>query len=129
MVLATARYAAPRASLIPRRLRAFLSGSTNNPCTAKPNRGSSWHRMICAGHPRRPTGRAGFPPFRGSRSMSPSPKPLTPSATEPATPLEQLQADRAGLTRELAALNTSAARLRETAASTAAVLAEIDELG
>lgn len=54
---------------------------------------------------------------------------LTRSTTEPATALEQLHADRAGLTRELAGLQASSARLRETATSEAAVLAEIEELG
>jgi hypothetical protein len=59
---------------------------------------------------------------------APATKPLT-SATEPATPLERLHRDRAGLAGELAALNTSAARLRETANAEAAVLREIGDLG
>jgi hypothetical protein len=49
--------------------------------------------------------------------------------SEPVTPLEQLLADRAGLTHSLTELNQSAARLRETGAAEAAVLAEIGELG
>ena len=40
-------------------------------------------------------------------------KPPTPS-TEPATPLERLHSERAGLTRELAALNASSARCRHS---------------
>jgi hypothetical protein len=52
-----------------------------------------------------------------------------PSATEPATPLERLHADRAGLASELAGLNASSARLRETGAAEAAVLREIGEMG
>src|SRR5712671_2012522 len=59
---------------------------------------------------------------------APATKPLT-AAAEPATPLEQLHADRAGLASELAGLNTSSARLRETANAEAAVLREIGELG
>ena len=55
-------------------------------------------------------------------------KPLTP-ATEPATALEQLHADRAGLTRELTGLQASSARLRETANAVAAVSAEIGAMG
>ena len=63
--------------------------------------------------------------------MAPTPatKHPAPSATEPATPLKRLHADRAGLTSELAALNASSARLHETAASEAAVLAEIGVMG
>lgn len=60
--------------------------------------------------------------------MASATKPLTVS-TEPATPLEQLRADRAELTDELAALNASSARLRETANAEAAVLAEIGAMG
>jgi hypothetical protein len=48
--------------------------------------------------------------------------------TEPTTALERLLSDRAGLTRELAVLNASSARLKETA-SEAAVLAEIGAMG
>jgi hypothetical protein len=48
--------------------------------------------------------------------------------TEPATPLERLHADRAGLADKLADLNLAAAKLRETSAAEAAVLAEIDAL-
>jgi hypothetical protein len=61
--------------------------------------------------------------------MAPATKSLTPSATEPATPLERLHADRAGLTGELASLNASSARLRETANAGAAVLREIGAMG
>jgi hypothetical protein len=50
-------------------------------------------------------------------------------ATEPATPLERLHADRAGLTSELDALNASSARLSETANAEAAVLREIGAMG
>ena len=53
---------------------------------------------------------------------------LTP-ATEPATALQVLHSERAGLTRELAALNASAARLRETSNAEAAVLQEIEAMG
>jgi hypothetical protein len=53
----------------------------------------------------------------------------TPSATEPATPLERLHADRAGLTSKLAALNASSARLSEAANAEAAVLREIGVMG
>jgi hypothetical protein len=60
---------------------------------------------------------------------APAAKPLTPSAAEPATPLERLHADRAGLTGELAALSASSARLRETANAEAAVLREIGAMG
>lgn len=55
-------------------------------------------------------------------------KPLT-APTEPATPLERLHAERAELTSELAALNASSARLRETANAEAAVLKEIGAMG
>lgn len=58
--------------------------------------------------------------------MAPATK-LTP-ATEPATPLERLHADRAGLTSELAGLNASAASLNQSVASDAAVRAELDAL-
>lgn len=60
--------------------------------------------------------------------MAATAKSLTP-ATEPATPLERLHAERAGLTSELAVLNASSARLQETAASEAAVLREIGAMG
>jgi hypothetical protein len=59
---------------------------------------------------------------------SPATKPLTLSATEPATALETLHRDRAGLADKLADLNRAAAKLRETSAAEAAVLAEIDAL-
>jgi hypothetical protein len=52
-----------------------------------------------------------------------------PNPTEPATPLERLHADRAGLTGDLAAQSAVAARLRETANAEAAVLAEIGAMG
>jgi hypothetical protein len=52
-----------------------------------------------------------------------------PSASEPATSLERLHADRAGLVSELAGLNASSSRLRETANAEAAVLREIGEMG
>jgi hypothetical protein len=52
-----------------------------------------------------------------------------PSATEPATPLARLHADRAGLTGKLAGLQASSARLRETANAEAAVLTEIGAMG
>lgn len=55
-------------------------------------------------------------------------KPLT-LATEPATPLERLHADRAGLAQWLADLNRAAARLKGTEAAEAAVLAEIGAMG
>jgi len=45
------------------------------------------------------------------------------------SPLERLHADRAGLTGELASLQASLARLRETANAEAAVLREIGEMG
>jgi hypothetical protein len=61
--------------------------------------------------------------------MATATKPLTSSVTEPATTLECLHADRAGLAGELAALNASSARLRETANAEAAVLAEIGAMG
>jgi hypothetical protein len=48
---------------------------------------------------------------------------------QPATALEKLHSDRAGLTRELAALTASAAKLRETGAGEAAAQSELDELG
>jgi hypothetical protein len=83
--------------------------------------------LICADRPMAADGRAGFLIHQGS-AMKSAAKPLTP-ANEPATALEQLHAGRAGLAGELAVLNASSGRLRETAASTAAVLAEIDELG
>jgi hypothetical protein len=54
-------------------------------------------------------------------------KPLT--SPEPATALEQLHRDRAGLTSELAVLSASSARLRETANAEAAVLREIGDMG
>ncbi len=57
---------------------------------------------------------------------SPATKPPTPLATEPATVLERLLRDRAGLAHSLAALQASSARLRETGAAEAAVLAEIN---
>jgi hypothetical protein len=60
-------------------------------------------------------------------SPAPATKPLT--ATKPATPLEQLHAERAGLTGKLAGLQTSSARLQETASAEAAVLREIGEMG
>jgi hypothetical protein len=60
--------------------------------------------------------------------MAATAKSLTP-ATEPATPLERLHADRAGLARELAALNASSARLNETTNAEAAVLREIGAMG
>jgi hypothetical protein len=60
--------------------------------------------------------------------LSPATNPLT-APTEPATPLERLHAERAGLTSELAALNASSARLRETANAEAAVLREIGAMG
>jgi hypothetical protein len=47
---------------------------------------------------------------------------------EPTTALETLHRDRAGLASELAALNASAARLRETGAAEAGVLAELAAL-
>jgi DNA repair exonuclease SbcCD ATPase subunit len=56
-------------------------------------------------------------------------KSLPSSTIEPATPLEQLHADRAGLTGELAALNASSARLHQAANAEAALLAEIGALG
>src|SRR3979411_1314872 len=59
---------------------------------------------------------------------APATRTLTSSA-EPATVLEQLHADRAGLTGELAGLQASSARLRETANAEAAVLREIGEMG
>jgi hypothetical protein len=55
-------------------------------------------------------------------------KSLTPAA-EPTSALEHLRHDRASLARELAALQASSARLKETAASEAAVLAEIGAMG
>jgi hypothetical protein len=56
-------------------------------------------------------------------------KPLTPSATEPATALETLHCERAGLTGQLATLNASSARLSAAANAEAAVLREIGEMG
>jgi hypothetical protein len=47
----------------------------------------------------------------------------------PATASEKLHSDRASLTRELAALTASAAKLRETGAGEAAAQSELDELG
>jgi hypothetical protein len=64
-----------------------------------------------------------------AQALAPATKPLTPVATEPATPLERLHAERAGLASELDGLNASAARLGETVASEAAVLREIGDLG
>jgi hypothetical protein len=52
-----------------------------------------------------------------------------PNPTEHSSPLEQLHADRAGLTRELVGLQASSARLRETANAEATVLREIGEMG
>ena len=49
--------------------------------------------------------------------------------TEPATSLERLHADRAGLAGELDILHRSAARLRDAASGEAAVLREIVEMG
>lgn len=60
---------------------------------------------------------------------APATTPLTLSAAEPTTALEQLHADRAGLTRELTGLQASSARLRETENAEAAVLREIGEMG
>ncbi len=61
---------------------------------------------------------------------TPATKPLTSSATTPATtPLERLHATVPALARELDGLNKSSTRLQETAASEAAVLAEIDAMG
>jgi hypothetical protein len=60
---------------------------------------------------------------------APTTKTLTPSATKPATALEMALQHRAGLADELATLNASSARLKETAASEAAVLREIDAMG
>jgi hypothetical protein len=49
--------------------------------------------------------------------------------TEPITALETLLSDRAGLTRELAGLQASSARLRETATAEAGIIAEIGNVG
>lgn len=54
---------------------------------------------------------------------------VAPISAVPTTPLEQLHHDRSGLTRELASLNASAAKLRATAQAEAAVLQEIGYLG
>jgi hypothetical protein len=54
---------------------------------------------------------------------------LQAPAPQPATPLERLHSEHAGLTRELAALNAASARLNETVASEAAVLREIGTMG
>ncbi len=54
---------------------------------------------------------------------------IKPNPTEPARALEQLHAYFASLAGELAALNTSSARLRETTNAEAAVLREIGEMG
>ncbi|SDP49409.1 hypothetical protein [Afipia sp. GAS231] len=54
---------------------------------------------------------------------------LTATGIEPATPLERLHAERAGLASELAALSASADRLRGTANAEAAVVREIAEMG
>ena len=48
---------------------------------------------------------------------------------KPLTAIEQLHHDRADLTRELAGLNASAAKLRAAAQAEAAVLKEIGEMG
>lgn len=48
---------------------------------------------------------------------------------EPATPLKRLHRDRAGVASDLATLNASSARLRQTVASETAVLQEIGEMG
>jgi DNA repair exonuclease SbcCD ATPase subunit len=68
------------------------------------------------------------PIWRQKALASPATKLLRP-APEQATPLERLHADRAGLTSELAGLNASSARLRETANAEAAVLQEIGAMG
>jgi hypothetical protein len=52
-----------------------------------------------------------------------------PTVTEPATSFERLHRDHAELTHSLADLNRAAARLKETAAGEAEVLAEISALG
>jgi hypothetical protein len=54
---------------------------------------------------------------------------IQPATPLPATPLERLHSERASLTRELAALTASAAKLRETGAGEAAAQSELDELG
>jgi hypothetical protein len=59
---------------------------------------------------------------------APATKPLTSPATEPATPLERALHDRKRVTDALADLNRAAAKLRETGAAEASVLAEIDAL-
>jgi hypothetical protein len=51
------------------------------------------------------------------------------TTAKPATAIEALHGDRAGLTSELAALNASSARLNETANAEAAVLREIRAMG
>jgi hypothetical protein len=51
------------------------------------------------------------------------------ATAKPATALETLHRDRAGLTSELAALSASSARLNETANAEAAVLSEIGAMG
>lgn len=56
-------------------------------------------------------------------------KPLTPSATEPATALETLLRERASLAQSLDGLNRSAARLHAAANAEADVVAEIAALG
>jgi hypothetical protein len=53
---------------------------------------------------------------------------LAVSTTEPATPLERLRQDRAGLTHELAELTGVAAKLRATASAGDALSAELDKL-
>jgi hypothetical protein len=60
---------------------------------------------------------------------APATKPPALPTDKPVTPLEQLHADRAGLTSELAVLSASSTRLRETANAEAAVLREIGEMG
>jgi hypothetical protein len=59
---------------------------------------------------------------------APATKPPALPTDNPVTPLEQLHADRAGLTGELAVLSASSTRLRETANAEAAVLREIGEM-
>jgi hypothetical protein len=60
---------------------------------------------------------------------APAAKLLTPSATEPATPLESALQDRTRVTEALADMNRAAARLHEAATAEASVIAEITALG
>jgi hypothetical protein len=79
------------------------------------------HELICIGVKPRKLSGANLTTAQTSKAP--------PADRQPVTAHEQLHADRARLTGELAGLNASSARLRETANAEAAVLREIGEMG